>query len=598
MPEQITNMRVFLSSPGDVNEERKMALEVLERLIHRPSLREKVSFRPVAWDKPGAGTPMLASISPQEAINAGLPMPSQCDIVVVILWSRMGTPFQYEGVDYHSGTHYELMDALSNPQTTTIIYRRTEKKLFDADDDEGITQYKKVQNFFKSDLFYDPANGRIRRGVNNYAHPAEFKEKFETDLEAIVIRLLVSHTPSLVPAVASPSGAEPTEKERLQKQLVVTKRRLAVLEEQYVGFGSLHAPVHLIIQLEDTREEIADLEKRLQTAQSVSAIPTPPVSSPTPAPVVTPSQPVIKIAEPKPITPDSEREMILREIADPFTSHTHRMQIGDRLSEIGDTRRGVGVRDDGLPDIAWLAVHPGGKLEIEKQTFEIQPFYIAQYQVTFAQYEAFVQAKDGYYSAEWWQGFPKEYQPQELNEQCQKGSSNPRDNISWYRAVAFGRWLNRRMRGWQLPNPRGTGNPLIFGNNAQVRLPTEWEWQWAAQGGDEKRQYPWGAWQEGYANTSEACLKRAVAVGMYRQRAAACGAMDMSGNVWEWCQNKWEKLGEVLADGSGNSRVVRGGSFGGGRAGAFCAYRANSSPGGGGSSFGFRLVVSSPIAGL
>ncbi|NWJ48672.1 MAG: SUMF1/EgtB/PvdO family nonheme iron enzyme [Chloroflexi bacterium] len=319
---------------------------------------------------------------------------------------------------------------------------------------------------------------------------------------------------------------------------------------------------------------------------------------------VSPSQnpaltPVIKVAEPKPATPESEREMMLREIADLNTSHTRRLQIGDRLSEIGDPRRGVGVREDGLPDIAWLPVYPGGRLEIEEQTFEIQLFYyIAKYQVTYAQYKAFVKATDGYQNREWWQGFPEKYQPQRLDEQKQKGLSNPSDRVSWYQAVAFGRWLNKHMQGWQLTSSEDIGNPLIIGNNAEVRLPTEWEWQWAAQGGSQQREYPWGAWQEGYANTVEAGLKRTTAVGMYPQGAATCGAMDISGNLLEWCQNKYQKPSEVVVDGSGEMRVIRGGAFPGSRTLASCMSRNHVIPHRGSLAFGFRVVLCSAIAPL
>ena len=41
-------------------------------------------------------------------------------------------------------------------------------------------------------------------------------------------------------------------------------------------------------------------------------------------------------------------------------------------------------------------------------------------------------------------------------------------------------------------------------NDWQIRLPLEWEWQWAAQNGDEARKYPWGDWKPGFANTNEA----------------------------------------------------------------------------------------------
>ena len=54
-----------------------------------------------------------------------------------------------------------------------------------------------------------------------------------------------------------------TERESLQKQIEENKRRLAVLELQYAQFGSLHAPPHLITQIEDARKEINRLEALL-----------------------------------------------------------------------------------------------------------------------------------------------------------------------------------------------------------------------------------------------------------------------------------------------------------------------------------------------
>jgi hypothetical protein len=61
-------LRVFLASPGDVADERALALRVLEQLQYDPLLRGRITVETVAWDKPGAGTPMLAMLTPQEAI--------------------------------------------------------------------------------------------------------------------------------------------------------------------------------------------------------------------------------------------------------------------------------------------------------------------------------------------------------------------------------------------------------------------------------------------------------------------------------------------------------------------------------------------------
>ena len=189
MPAQVPYLRVFISSPGDVPEERKIANEVIDALPYRPAFRDKVAFRIIAWDRPGADTPLIGSLTPQEAINEGLPKPSDCDICLVIFWKRMGTPLiDTDGSEYESGTHWELLDALSNSETVTLIYRRTEEVLFKYDDEEGQKQYKRVNEFFESDLFHE--SGRWRRGVNSYSSPEDFKQKLGTHIEDVVVRAL------------------------------------------------------------------------------------------------------------------------------------------------------------------------------------------------------------------------------------------------------------------------------------------------------------------------------------------------------------------------------------------------------------------------
>ncbi|MCL4271958.1 MAG: SUMF1/EgtB/PvdO family nonheme iron enzyme [Anaerolineales bacterium] len=186
MAKTIPYLTVFISSPGDVGEERKFAQEIIERFPYRPAFRDKVSFRIVAWDKPGADTAMRGSLTPQEAINQGLPKPSESDLVITIFGARMGTPFtDMDGKTYESGTHWELLDALNN-DVETLIYRRTSEPTYKIHDD--IDQHDRLKAFFRSEMFFK--DGKILRGVNEYAMPDNFRIKFDTHFEEFVVRVL------------------------------------------------------------------------------------------------------------------------------------------------------------------------------------------------------------------------------------------------------------------------------------------------------------------------------------------------------------------------------------------------------------------------
>jgi formylglycine-generating enzyme required for sulfatase activity len=107
----------------------------------------------------------------------------------------------------------------------------------------------------------------------------------------------------------------------------------------------------------------------------------------------------------------------------------------------------VGVKD-GIPEIAWVEVPGtnGAKVSFGKMgEFELQNFYISTYLVTHAQFQAFVEADDGYHNLTWWKGFPDDFQPQRLREAQSTFANAPRDRLSWYQCVAFTRWLDARL---------------------------------------------------------------------------------------------------------------------------------------------------------
>lgn len=203
-------LRVFLSSPSDVHNERLATERILTELPDRPSFRDRVAVRTVSWSTPSAGTPLLGHLSPQEAITRGLPRPSECDIVIVLFWSRLGTPFtDAYGRTFRSGTHWELLDAIEADHPRTMIYASTREVKLTADDLEAQAQLRALESFMRSELFYQ--DGEAIRGINHFRSVDDLRALLRTHLEEVVSDWLDSFdTADGLIDLASPSPAVAT----------------------------------------------------------------------------------------------------------------------------------------------------------------------------------------------------------------------------------------------------------------------------------------------------------------------------------------------------------------------------------------------------
>jgi formylglycine-generating enzyme required for sulfatase activity len=233
----------------------------------------------------------------------------------------------------------------------------------------------------------------------------------------------------------------------------------------------------------------------------------------------------------------------------------------------------------------------------------VSDFYIGKYEVTNAEFVKFLNAKGNQEEGgAAWINLGGSYEDEKCRLQesgsrftVQSGYDNyPVIYVSWYGARAYCKWLKET-----------TGKGF--------RLPTEAEWEYAAGGGnvgqrhafagtnterslyryanfaDKNTDYSWStkSQNDNYAYTAP--------IGKYLPNEL--GIYDMSGNVWEWCEDTWHSNyqnapinGSAWIDEKSNIRLVRGGSWYSTPDGCRVANRNDVNPSNRDSSLGFRVV--------
>lgn len=175
--------------------------------------------------------------------------------------------------------------------------------------------------------------------------------------------------------------------------------------------------------------------------------------------------------------------------------------------------------------------------ETEKR-LHLSRYWICKTPVTQQAYQLFIEANRRYpvpFVGEEWA------QPYNWDQQKRRFPPNKTDHpvvqVSWHDAMAFCVW-------------------------AGMNLPTEQQWEKAARGTD-GRIYPWS----NELPTIELCnINRNIGgttpVKTYWPRGnSPYGCLDMSGNVWEWCLNKYATPEDIAIDQTDAGRVLRGGSW-------------------------------------
>jgi formylglycine-generating enzyme len=240
----------------------------------------------------------------------------------------------------------------------------------------------------------------------------------------------------------------------------------------------------------------------------------------------------------------------------------------------------------------------------EKPVHEVcvDDFYLARTEVTVGQFQNFVNAtgyrteaeREGWAYALIDQGWAQVKDRSWRNPGFSQTDRHPVVCVSWNDARAFLDWLSQK-------------------SGKAFRLPTEAEWEYAARSGGKSYKYSWGNGSPS-GNIADEAIKRAypqvkgqwegyddgfvytAPVGSFSPNEL--GLYDMTGNIWEWCQDWYGKdyyasspKDNPSGPGSGEGRIVRGGSWDFGPGDVRAAARGRLDPSDRGDNSGFRLVL-------
>jgi len=216
----------------------------------------------------------------------------------------------------------------------------------------------------------------------------------------------------------------------------------------------------------------------------------------------------------------------------------------------------------------------GTEFDKEKPIHQVSvpSFYIAEFLVTQALYKAVMGENPSYF----------------------KGRRQPVERVSWNDTKVFLEKLNSLKEVIKILEAQGL-------EKHHFCLPSEAEWEYAARGGKYSEGYTYAGsddlkqvgWYDGNSNseTKPVGLLQPNELGLY----------DMSGNVFEWCEDDWHNsYSETPVDGSAwidapsraTNRVIRGGCYF--LIAVHCrpAFRTDDSPAYRYYNIGFRLVLS------
>ena len=184
-------LRIFISSPGDVIPERRVIKQLIQQLD--AEYGHEVQLVPILWEE----EPLVAS----DTFQAQIIEPHDTDIYVAILWSRIGSPLpgtmrRADGSQYDSGTVYEFEDAMrgfeENGSPQILMYRKTGAPTIPLDDRDAVLdrldQMDRLDRYLEGQFRGD--DGSYVGAFHQFAEPEELESMLGLHLRKLIDRWL------------------------------------------------------------------------------------------------------------------------------------------------------------------------------------------------------------------------------------------------------------------------------------------------------------------------------------------------------------------------------------------------------------------------
>lgn len=177
-------VRIFVSSPADVEHERALVRDIVEALAQE--YRPYFKVQAVLWEE--------EALTAARSFQAGLLRPSECEIVLVMLWSRLGTPLADDPYGGMTGTEWEFVDAVDasarHDTPEVLVYKKIAPRLVDITNAEAVSaavaDRDRLETFFRTH-FFNP-DGSFRRAFRQFDNDNAFRELVETQLRKLLNR--------------------------------------------------------------------------------------------------------------------------------------------------------------------------------------------------------------------------------------------------------------------------------------------------------------------------------------------------------------------------------------------------------------------------